>query len=283
MDIKDLEVFLITAKEGQLSKTAEKLQFVQSSITNKIKKLESHFGTPLFYRHANGVTLTSAGRDLLPYAEKILHTFEEAEKSVGNYHIPSGNLKIGSMETTAAIRLPSLLSSYCGNYPEVELIIETGPTETLINKVIHYELEGAFVADSDNFVNLNKELFVSEELFIIGSRPITAENIENSNIIVFKKGCSYRRKFEEYMAYKGFSFRRIMEFGSLESIIGCVQAGLGYTVLPLSVITKMNIKESLRTEKLDRRFGDIRTVFVSRKDLIKTKAFNEFVAQLKNQ
>jgi DNA-binding transcriptional LysR family regulator len=116
-----LKIFSTVAKEGSITKAAQQLDYVQSNVTSRIHQLETELGTSLFYRHSRGVSLTSAGEILLQYANKVLHLCAEAEKAVRDNATPHGPLRIGSMETTAAIRLPAVLAAYHRLYPEVHL------------------------------------------------------------------------------------------------------------------------------------------------------------------
>ena len=132
MNLNDLLTFKVVAEEKNISKAAEKLHFVQSNITAKIKRLEKTYETQLFYRHRYGVTLTSAGRTLLAYTEQILQLMDDSKKAITYAKTPTGTLAIGAMETTAAVRLPSLLATYKQKYPEVALALQTNSTNTLI-------------------------------------------------------------------------------------------------------------------------------------------------------
>jgi DNA-binding transcriptional LysR family regulator len=277
MDINDLKIYKMVAEEENISKTSIKSGFAQSTITNKIKKMENHFGTSFFYRNVTGVKLTPQGKDFLEYADKIINIFDEAEKGIKYKDVPSGTIKIGSMETTAAIRLPEILMNYSLAFPDVDLFIETGPTEVLIEKINNGDLEGAFVAEIESTNFLNKINFFKEELFIVGKNSFSREKIEDSNIVTFKKGCSYRNQFQKWMAEEEINYRRVLEFGSLEAILGCVRAGLGYTVLPLSVIDRMGLDKDLKIKKIPKEFGELDTVFVYKKNLSETKAFKEFI------
>ncbi|MGH6886252.1 MAG: LysR family transcriptional regulator, partial [Geminicoccales bacterium] len=68
MDAADLKVFEAVARLGGMNRAAAELHTVQSNVTARIRTLEARLGTPLFQRHSRGVTLTAAGRRLLPYA-----------------------------------------------------------------------------------------------------------------------------------------------------------------------------------------------------------------------
>ena len=88
MDSNDLKIFRAVAAEGNITKAAQALGYVQSNVTARIQHLEAEIGAPLFYRQ-RGMVLTVDGEKLLPYAEQILHLFEEAVKVISKSSEPS--------------------------------------------------------------------------------------------------------------------------------------------------------------------------------------------------
>jgi LysR family transcriptional regulator, cell division regulator len=279
MDIEDLKMFRTVAKHGSISKAAEELNFVQSSVTSKIQRLEEHFQTPLFHRHRYGVSLTSSGKILLSYSEKIIQLFSEAEKEIIYSDIPKGPLSIGSMETTAAVRLPSPLYSFHLHYPEVELSLKTGPTEELIKSVLAYEIDGAFVAGPVNHQDLSQQAIFEEELVLQKktSSVNALPDLNKSNLLVFRQGCSYRKKLEEWMNAERIVPNKIMEFGSLEAILGCVNAGLGITLLPKTVLDRFQNHYSFVCYEIPKEFAEVTTFFIQRKNVVTTLAMQKFL------
>lgn len=146
MDAWDFQVFAAVAKEGGMTRAAQSLHTVQSNVTKRIRLLEDELGATLFHRHKKGITLTTAGEQLLPYAEKIRQLLREAQGAVTNALSPRGPLRIGAIETTVALRLSPLFTRYGKRYPDVDLSIATDTTGALIADVLEYRIEGAFVA-----------------------------------------------------------------------------------------------------------------------------------------
>lgn len=145
MESGDLRVFQMVAREGSITKAAVQLGYVQSNVTARIQQLEAELGTILFLRHNRGMTLSASGKLLLDYANKIIGLLDEASKALSSTVEPSGPLMIGSTQTTAAVRLPKLLASYYEEHPNVQLSLTTGHTQFLLDKVLRYELDGAFI------------------------------------------------------------------------------------------------------------------------------------------
>ena len=106
MELSDLVTFSAVARLGGITRAAAELNTVQSNITQRVKALEAEIGTALFERHSRGMTLTGAGRRLLPYAQRMAALSREAVLAARDDGEPRGPLAIGSLETTAAVRLP---------------------------------------------------------------------------------------------------------------------------------------------------------------------------------
>lgn len=277
MNLDDLYTFQVVAREKSFSKAAEKLHFVQSNITAKMKRLEAIYQTSLFYRHRHGVTLTPAGEILLDYTDKIIASVNDSKREIIYAETPTGPLKIGSMETTAAVRLPALLSTYHRLYPNVDLILNTGSTTELIEKVLTRQLDGAFIAGDVQQENLDFINVYQENMILIGSHSSVLEQINKQTMIVFKSGCFYRNHFEKWLHKNGFIPRNKMELNTLEGIIGCVKSGLGISLLTEAVITEADSNQQLARRPLEKPFDKVVTRFIFRKDCVRTKAFNTFL------
>ncbi|MGE6256843.1 LysR family transcriptional regulator [Heyndrickxia sporothermodurans] len=281
MDLQALKIFQTVARLGSISQAARELKYAQSNITMRIKQLEADLQTTLFYRHNRGTKLTAKGSLLLTYTEKIFHLIEETQNVMNDYQTPKGPLIIGSMETTAAVRLPVLFSKYLKDYPDVDLTLKTGSTEENIQGVLQYELDGAFVSGSIKHTELNQMEVIEEELVLItgtNQPPLSSiKDIQTRTLLVFRSGCYYREKLEQWLHQENLIPNKIMEFGTLDAIIGCVSAGLGVSMLPQSVIKK-NIQDgTLRQYSIPNAYGKVKTIFIYRKDKYLTSSLLKFI------
>ncbi|PEB51131.1 LysR family transcriptional regulator [Bacillus pseudomycoides] len=282
MDIKDLTIFHEVAKEGNISHAAQNLNYVQSNVTMRIKQLENELGTPLFYRNGKGVSLTSNGEILLTYTKQIIHLMEQSIKAVQNNGVqPKGTLKIGSTESTTAVRLPSILTSYYEMYPDVEFILETHSTEKLIQLVLERKLEGAFIAGTIHHSDLDSLLFQEEELVLVSKRPLFSfRNLGEMNILAFSKGCYYRNLLEKWLYEEGIYPKRVLEFGTIEAILACVKSGMGIAIMIKSLI--QDHEHSLALTPLPKSFSRVPTTFIVRKDTFYSGALRKFIDRITN-
>ncbi|GAS83561.1 LysR family transcriptional regulator [Paenibacillus amylolyticus] len=280
MESGDLRIFQCVAQEGNLTRAASKLGYVQSNVTARIRHLEAEVGTTLFIRHNRGMTLSPAGEVLLAYADKIIGLLNDASKALRATSTPSGALRIGSTQTAAAVRLPELFAKYYRQYPEVSLSLATGNSQMLIDQVIGYELEGAFIGCACDHPDIESINVFDEELYVVSSGMGPEEELTRKPILVYSMGCSYRQTLEEWLHSSGVNRPVIMEFGTLEAIISGVTSGMGISLLPEIVIRQQIESGNLRKHSLPSGISRMMTRFITRKDAFVSSALGAFMAML---
>lgn len=283
MDAADLKIFEAVARLGGMNRAANELHTVQSNVTARIRMLEEELKTPLFHRHARGVTLTDAGRRLLPYAMRMQHMLEEARRAVADDGIPKGRLTLGSLETTAALRLSPLLSSYVAAYPAVDLVLRTGTSCELVQEVLAHRVEGAFVCGPVVHPEIESEVIVREELVVLSAPSVATleEALAKSDLklIVLRAGCSYRQRLEDILARRGVVGFRMLEFGTIEALASCVAAGLGITLLPNGLIGPVWRQGRLGVHRLPATEAIVETLFVRRRGSVVSSALAAFLTR----
>ncbi|RNB88479.1 LysR family transcriptional regulator [Brevibacillus nitrificans] len=278
MESGDLRIFQMVAREGSITKAASRLGYVQSNVTARIQQLESELGTVLFFRHNRGMTLSSSGITLLAYADKIVGMLDEATKALTSTSEPSGPLMIGSTQTAAAVRLPKLFAAYYEQYPNVLLSLTTGHTQFLMEKVLHYELDGAFIGCECEHPELQSIPAFDEELVIASATAITdLDEALARPSLVYGHGCTYRAVLERFLHTRGFISPVIMEFGTIEAIIGGVSAGLGISLLPRTVTSRPETEGIIRTHEIPDSLRHMKTEFIMRKDSFISNALRAFI------
>ena len=164
MDLSALTIFRAVVREGGVTRAAAKLNRVQSNVTTRLRQLEETLGADLFIRDGRRLVLTPAGETLLPYAERLLALADEARHAVRENR-PQGRLRLGTMESTAASRLPRVLATYHQRWPQVTLELVTGVTRALIDGVRTFDLDAALMARPIEPDALPAEQFESVPVF----------------------------------------------------------------------------------------------------------------------
>ncbi len=260
MDSNLLKVFLSVATLKSFSKAALELECAQSNVTARIKQLEKNIGFNLFHRVPKGVVLTDIAIKLLPLAQEIIQKIEKAEQLL--QHIKhSESLKIGSTESNAATRIITLISKIDNKYPNIKLELTTGPTQDIKDLLLDYKIDIGFISGTP----IEKEFKILKEYKekIVLLKPLKKQPAKN--ILTFKKGCTYRKFLDTYLKQQNLDYKNI-EFGSLETILGCVKMGMGITILPLSFIQRFEHTKDLKIEYLPKDIENIHTYMICRVD-----------------
>lgn len=284
MDLNELRIFLAVAEQGSVSRAAQTLNYVQSNITARLRKLEDDLGGDLFYRKSRGMGLTPAGENLLGYARKMLLLAEEARSVVAGPDHLHGKITIGSMETTAAVHLPTCLAAFHERYPDIEITLHTGTTGELRQMVLDYKLEGAFVGGAFDSADIVQEEIFREKMVLVTKKGYAGLSDPRVRALIgFRQGCSYQKQLGDWLAELGRPPLKIMQFGSLEAILGCVMAGMGVTLMPRAVMEHERYSRKLAVHPVPEHFATIPTMFIRRRDMPPSANLKAFIDAIPSQ
>lgn len=268
MELSDLNVFRTVVTAGGITRAAEQLHRVQSNVTTRVRQLEEELGVELFIRQGKKLSLSPAGRVLLDYADRLLALAAEARDALQD-STPRGAFRLGSMESTASVRLPGVLSKYHCRHPSVTLELQTGNTRHLATSVLMGELDAALVAEPIPDGPFDKKPIFKEQLVIIAASshpPIKkAADIRTKAILAFEPGCAYRKRLEDWFDDHELLPERLIELGSYHAMMGCAAAGMGVAMVPASVVETYPHPEALSVHPLPAGKGEAWTVLISRK------------------
>lgn len=268
MDFADLRVFRAVVDEGGVSAAAKKLHRVQSNVTTRILQLEASLGAELFVREKRRLRLSPAGELFLGYVDQMLALAERARDALQG-GTPCGVLRVGTMESTAAARLPPLLARYHRRHPAVRVEIATGTSDALVEAVLRRQVEAAFVADCAAASQLEAMPAFDEELVVIAPRshpPIRGpRDVLADTIISFPAGCAYRRRLQGWLGGGGAAPERALQLSSYHAIVACVASGAGIAIVPRAVLATVRAAGAVAVHPLPARNGHVTTTLVWRK------------------
>ncbi len=268
MDLAALEIFRAVAAEGSVTRAAERLGRVQSNVTTRVQQLEEQLGAPLFLREGRRMLLTPAGESLRGYADRLLALAEEARQAVHPTY-PSGRLRLGAMESTAAARLPQPLAQLHAQWHEVELELSTGSSAPLTEQVLAHTLDAALVAwplqGLAPDAPLERTTVYQESLLLAlpaDHPPVQGPaDLQVHTLAAFGSGCTYRHLGEAWMQRalgsapptQGIGAGlgtgkplKVLELASYHAILACVAAGRCAGVVPQAVWDLMREPPALR-------------------------------------
>ncbi|ANY15245.1 LysR family transcriptional regulator [Bordetella pseudohinzii] len=242
MELSDLRIFLAVAREQSVTRAAQALDRVPSNVSTRVQQLEDRLGRALFTRENKRMQLSDAGQTLAAYAVRLLDLAQEAEQALSAAE-PGGRLRLGSMESTAASRLPAPLARLHGRWPDLDIQLRTGTTRFLADAVASHALDCAIVAHPAAErpadvgalgAGLHGEYLFTEELLLV----MPPGGAEPRALATFARGCAYRERAEQWLREAGTDPARLqmLELASYHAILACVMAGSAMAVLPRSVL-----------------------------------------------
>ncbi|MCV6587856.1 MAG: LysR family transcriptional regulator [Marinobacterium sp.] len=270
MELLALKTFCTVVDEGGIAAASRQLYTVQSNVTTRIQRLEEELETALFFRQGRGLTVTPAGRVLYDYAQQVLQLTRQAKTAVQQAGEASGELRIGSMESFAAVRLPVALRRLRQDWPRLRPGVETGTSAALVDAVLAHRLDCAFVGGEIEHPELVSHTVLTEKLVEVGG----AQGSDQHTLITFRQGCAYRARAEAWVRQQKRCEVRTMELGTLEGILGCISTGLGVTLLPTSVVTAYSYADDLITREIDPQLSLMPTQLVYHRSSVGLASLN---------
>jgi DNA-binding transcriptional LysR family regulator len=246
MDIPNLQAFVAVAENASFSAAAERLFLTQPAVSKRITALEQALGSPLFDRIGRQVSLTEAGRALLPRARHILEAVEDSRRALSNLsERVDGPLSFGTSHHVGLHHLPSLLRAFTGRYPAVELDIRFLDSEEACQAVLHGELELAVVTLPEPApANLTTRVLWDDPLAVVVGRDhplavrkrVSLDLLAQSPAVLPGQSTFTRSLMEKAFAARGLHPTVRLSTNYLETIKMLVSVGLGWSVLPHTLI-----------------------------------------------
>ncbi|MBN3564280.1 LysR family transcriptional regulator [Aliamphritea spongicola] len=280
MDLPALHTFISVIEQGGILAASRHLNTVQSNVTSRIKRLEETLDTQLFYRQGRGLVLSPSGQVLESYARRMLQLEIQATQAVRQAGNQSGELRIGTMESFAALRLSPILQQLRHDHPGLQLQISTNTTADLIQDVLQHKLDCAFVGGPVEHPDIQVSQVIEEELVLVSSNQSGTPAISQLPLILFRDGCAYRTRALNWQRHSGNHTQQLMEMGSLDGILSCVAAGLGCTLLPAAVVAASSHHPALHTEQLPTELGRVPTLMIQHKDALPLPALKDLSVQV---
>src|SRR5260370_32516903 len=253
MDLSDLHIFRSVVDAGGVTRAAERLNRVPPTVTTRVRQVESELGGDLCVREGKRLHVSPAGKLLLDYAERLIDLAREAREAVLDAK-PRGLLRLGTGESTAAMRLPVPMNEYLSRYPEVTFELRTGNTKQLAAAVLSGELDAALASEPIADGPFEKVAIYEEELVIIAAAdhpPIKSpRDAGPQTVLAFAAGCAYRHRLEGWCAHPGERPGRIVEITAYHAMLGCAVAGMGIALMPRHVLTTFPDAKLLSTPSL---------------------------------
>lgn len=246
MNSTELNTFVAVADCLSFSRAAIKLQLTQPAVSKRIQALEAHLGMALFDRPGKRVYLTDAGRLLQPRAEAMLQNLADTERLLQNLNNRiEGALRLATSHHVGLHRLAPVLKSFTRDHSAVKLDIRFEDSEAAHDLVRHSDSELAVVTlDPKGGSDLNYHplwddplcFVVSQEHAFARNEQISLQSLASEPVILPGLATYTGRIVAEVFAERDIALQPVMSTNYLETISMLVGTGIGWSVLPRSMV-----------------------------------------------
>lgn len=265
MDIANLQAFCAVADSRSFSEAAQRLHLTQPAISKRIAQLEAGLDCVLFDRIGRQIALTEAGQALLPRARRILFDMEDMRRELSNLSgVVGGTLRIGTSHHIGLHRLPPVLKRFSRQHPDVKLDIQFIESEMAFDLIMQGELElGIVTLPPEPHPTLHTRLVWHDPLAFMASRDHPLATIKDVSIrdlahypAILPGTATFTRRIVETLFHaQGQRIQLAMSTHYLETIRMMASIGLGWTVLPATLLDDPLVELPVPGGKLDRGLG----------------------------
>jgi DNA-binding transcriptional LysR family regulator len=264
MDIQNIRAFLMVSETSSFSRAAETLHLTQPAVSKRIQAMEQSLDIALFDRIGKSVRLTEAGQAIIPGCQRILDEIEENQRIISNLRDSTrGQLSLATSHHIGLHRLPPVLRSFAKNYPEVELDMYFMDSETACQQVIHGDIELAIITlpeHPDERLSTQRiwldpmHCVISSSHDLAAKKKITRQQLLTVPAILPTSGTTTRELINRALGLNEDT-NILLETSYLETIKAMIGTGLGWGVLPDSMLDDTLKTINLKNVKMQRELG----------------------------
>ena len=282
--LRQLQVFVATAKQESVSRAAHSLALSQSAASTALSELERQSNCQLFDRAGKRLTLNALGRQLLPQAVALLEQARSIEQLLAG-RSGLGSLNVGATLTIGNYLATLLLGHFLKRHPESRVRLQVHNTAHIIAQVAHYELDLGLIEGDCQHPELHLEPWVADELvvFCAPNHPLAqtgsacAAKLSRQQWILREQGSGTRLTFDQAMRHQRQPLTVRLELEHTEAIKRAVEAGLG-----IGCVSRLALRDSfargnlvpIKTPELDLRR---QFCFIWQKQKYQSAAMREFL------
>lgn len=256
IDMGDIKSFVTVAELKSITAAANKLNYLQSNMTAKIKKIENHYKRQLFIRKPKGVELTESGMNLYQQYKKMIFTWEETENKI---YQQEKNLRFGTNTSLGGMRFYPSFSQLYETYPELSITMKTGATGYIEDEILLGNLDIAYVLGHPKQKNIQYIQKADDQLVIIGKNVINHDNLEDclnhQNILLASEECCYATTLDHIYTDYNLTKGELTHIYDHEALVNFTQLGMGISMIAKSLIKKFNIQYYRETPEQYRDIG----------------------------
>ena len=252
MDLFQLKCFASVVDQKSFTKAACEVAVSQSALSKNISRLEDELNVRLFDRSKRSAVLTPMGREFEPHARKLLEDYERMLSAVRRFSA-SGYLHVGSIEHMGRVGLTAPISSFLNQYSEggVNIDIERGDTQTLMNQLTAGKLDMAFIAhiispgtrrsnidgyqlDPYRLYTLVRDEYhavVSSQHRFARRQSLSWTDLASERLLLLDKSYSSNSMIREAFCFRGQQPNIAFECDQVDTLLGMAEENFGVALL----------------------------------------------------
>ena len=268
MNLNQLKIFYLAAKNKNLSLAAEELFITQPAVTKGIQRLQEFYDMKFVDHIGKQLVLTDAGEVLYEIAEKIFELESKAEESIRDFQQRKrGRIRVLSSESFGDYYLPRIIIPFSKAYPLVRIRMDILPTEQVIENTATLNNDLGFISYPVEHKKLLVKEILEDELVIITppnhplarQKDLSPRHLEDQILIMHETGSAPRKAFENYIRKNDLKVEVHLELSSNRAIKRAVEDGLGIALISRKVaneeiVNKRLIAIPLSDPSMTRRF-----------------------------
>ncbi|WP_100330364.1 LysR family transcriptional regulator [Bacillus xiapuensis] len=246
MELRQIKYFMEVAKEEHVTEAAYRLHVAQSAVSRQIAKLEEELGVDLFLREGRNVKLTFAGKVFLQHIQSAMNEIDKAVAAVNDYLNPeAGKIRLGFPTSLATKTLPRVISAFRKQYTDIGFDFHQGSNKELRELVADGEIDLAFVSPvPEETADIGTKIFFSEDMRALlpvhhplsKQKQVNLRDLIEDQFVLFREGYDMRKLVVEACQQVSFEPKVAFESEDIYTIKGLVEAGLGVTLLPETIL-----------------------------------------------
>ncbi len=248
--LHQLKIFLKVHDYQSITKAAEELHLTQPAISIQLKKLQDQFELPLTEVIGRQLYITDFGREIAIRSKRILDEADGIKYTIDQYKgLVSGKIKI-SVVSTGKYVLPYFLKSFIDQYPAVDISIDVSNKNKVIEGLVKNESDFSLVSVLPEDLKVETVSLMENHLYLIGSsihkgKVKKPKDLEKVTLLFREEGSATRKAMERYLDEHNIKINKSMELVSNEAVKQAINAGIGFSIVPL-----IGLRTALRSENM---------------------------------
>jgi DNA-binding transcriptional LysR family regulator len=240
--LRQIQAFKTVAEFGSFTRAAERLKVAQPALSLSIRELERELNLRLFDRTTRRVELTSAGREFLQAADKLLADLERAVRDARDLsEMKRGRIVVAAPPLLAAMIVPSAIAAFNATYPGIDIALFDARNDQILERLLAGDADLAIGTFDDRADGIRRETLAQDTLalFCAPSSPLAKKrrlrwaDLDKRTLIMLTRDSSIRALVERTLAQAGHDIGRpLYEVSQITTAVMLAEAGLGVTILP---------------------------------------------------